>query len=184
MKTPVRSLIVALACVTLAACDSLGGDEDVAGLIASQFVNVTVDPPDLQDGLLVSDGAVTPQTFLTQLGDQMSTISAVDINFIKLRASPGADANIESWSELYQGELLVQFVPAGGGSAVQVGRVAIPATGLAELDATVTASRASLDAAPDIAAGNFAVRLTAGTSRAADDQFKLPIRVEIEFAAF
>lgn len=183
MKTVIISSILVLAACAWAGCDAFDDDTDLGGLIASQFVSITVDPADIADGFLTSDGEVTPETFLVQLEDKASSITSVNVSRIEL--APGANGveGVVAWADVYQGELLVQLVPSGG-SPVQIGRVEVPATGLDELSVPVTTNRSALDSAPNIAAGRFAVRVTAGTPRTAGDDFQLPLRAEIEFQVF
>jgi len=179
-----RLSLLPLVAVAVAACDALTDDSDIGGLIASHFTSVLVDGPDVSAGVLVSDGAVNPDTFLANLREQMGTIESVDVLRIELRASNEERVEVSKWADVYQGEILVQLVPSSGGAPVQIGRVAAPEFGLDPLTATVTTRREVLDGVPDIAAGRFSVRLTAGTPRSASDSFKLPIRVELELIAF
>ncbi len=168
----------------LSGCDLFDDDEDVGGLIASQFVTVTVDPSDLSGGLLVSDAAVNSDTFLASLKERMGEIESVNVTRISIEPSPSGVEGVTAWSDLYQGELLVLLLPAGGGPAQQIGRVTVPESGFAALSPLVTTTRQALDAVPDIAAGRFSVRLSAGSTRTAADTFSAPIRVEIELVAF
>ena len=176
--------LLPLLCLHLTACDLFDDETDVAGLIASQFVAITVDGADVADGLLTSDGAVNPDNFLANLREQMGTIESVNVTRIALVASNTERVEVSKWADVYTGEVLVQLVPSSGGAPILVGKVNVPAFGLDPLSPSVQTSREALDAVPDIAAGRFSVRLTAGTPRAATDAFKLPIRVEIEFIAF
>lgn len=184
MPHPLRLVLVLLPVLHVAACDALTDDTDVGGLIATQGVLVVVDGPDVAEGVLVSDGAVNPDTFLAVLREKMDTIASVNVLRITLEASNQERVEVSKWADLYQGELLVQVVPSSGGAPIQIGRVAVPEFGLDPLSPTVTATREALDAAPDIAAGRFSVRLTAGTTRSASESFKLPVRVELELIAF
>jgi len=168
---------------TFAACDALNDETDVSGLIASQFVSLSLAPEGIAGGLLVSEKAVNAETFLAQLREQLPTIDSVSLLRVKVEAMPTGAVDVAAWSDVYQGELLVVLVPQSG-APIQVAQVTVPESGLAILSATVTTTQGALDKAPDIAAGRFSVRLTGGTTRAASDTFALTARVELEFLAF
>ena len=127
---------------------------------------------------------MNPDTFLANLRAEMGTIASVGITRIAIQPLASGVVDVAAWSDLYEGELLVQLVPSSGGTPLPIGKVSVPAGGLEPLTATVTTSRGALDAAPDIAAGRFSVRLLAGSARAASDAFALSVRVEIELMAF
>src|SRR5262245_50215456 len=59
-------------------CDSLDDENDIAGLIASQFVTIMVDEADLASGTLTSDTAVDSQTFLANIREKMGSIKSVE----------------------------------------------------------------------------------------------------------
>jgi len=182
MFTSARRLALLLVPL-LAACDALAGETDVSGLIASQLVSVALSPEGVAGGLLVSEKAVNPDTFLAQIRGQMASIESVSITRVQVEALGNGAVDVAAWSDVYQGELLVVLVPTSG-NPIQVAQVSVPTSGLATLTATVTTSREALDAVPDIAAGRFTVRLTGGTGRAATDTFALTARVSLEFIAF
>jgi|GEM_PF-2665722 len=167
----------------LLACDTLAGETDVSGLIASQFVSVTLDQDGVDGASIVAAKAVTPETFLTQVREKMSVIDSVSIARVKIEPLANGAVAADAWSDVVSDQLVVALVPASG-DPIEVAHVAVPTAGREALLATVTATRAQLDAAPDIAAGRFLVRLSASTPRAASDTFALTARVEIEFIAF
>lgn len=185
MSAPVtRPLVSIVTLLALASgCDSLAGETDVTGLIASQFVSVTLDQDAVDGGAIAAEKAVNPDTFLAQVREKMATIDAVSITRIKIDALDNGAVGADAWSDILSGELVVTLVPQSG-NPIEAAHVTVPASGRDVLVTTVTATRAQLDAAPDIAAGRFSVRLSAATPRQASDTFALTARVEIEFIAF
>jgi len=179
------SCLVPLVMLFAPSCDSLDDESDIAGLIASAFVTISVDEADLAGGTLTSETAVESSSFLANIREKMGTIDSVKLSRIELRPAVTDTENVDAWADAYTGELTVQLVPASAaGAGVAVGKVAVPASGLELLAPQVTVTQEQLDASPDIAAGRFTVRLTAASPRAAGDTFLLPVRVELEFIAF
>ena len=125
-RIPLVLALMSLA--SLASCDALNGEEDVGGLIATHSTSIPVDPGDLSDGLLVSETAVNPTTFLAQLRERMGDIESVDITRMTISIGSSGVEDVAKWSDVWNGEVLVHLVPTGG-PPMPIGKAALRRSG-------------------------------------------------------
>jgi hypothetical protein len=174
---------MALSTFLLWGCNLLGGGVDAAGIITSHFTLVTLDASGLSDGRVSADESVNPSSFLATARDKIGRApTSVDLLRVRLSAGNGVDG-VAAWGDVVSGPISVTLIPDSG-SPLEVATAALPASGLEPIEARVTTDRDSLDLAPDVAAGRFSVSVAAASDRAAEPDFTLPVRVELEFVAF
>lgn len=172
----------------LSSCDFLtdNGEEDVAGLIGSQFVPITLTGASVSNGIIAGETAVKPEAFLTnlraKLGHEPTRVDLVRIGLEWPETSTGA--GIASWAEAFDDKVEIQVLPEGSNIPILVGESSRPDTGLAAWAPKVVIPRGGFDNYPAVAQGRFTVRLSGSTSKTSADQFSLPVRVELEIIAF
>lgn len=183
-----RMLLVALVAPLGASCDALtdNGNEDIAGLIGSQFVPITVTGASISNGVITGETALRPESFLTNLRAKLGhTPTRVDLLRISVeRPIESTGAGVDAWAELFTDKVELFIVPEGSDLPILVGEGSRPATGVAAWAPEVAIPRGGLDRFPAVAEGRFAVRLSGVTSKAASDSFSFPIRIELELMAF
>jgi hypothetical protein len=162
-------------------CDLLGNEVDVAGVIGSQFVSMTIDESGSSGSFLGAEAALTPERFLPNVQERVGR-AATSVDLLRVRLEAGTATGVASWGEVFDNPLTVTFVPATGAPINVATGALVP--GLAAIEMDVTTDREYLDQLPDIAAGRFSVRLSGVSARTSDEVFTLPVRVELEFVAF
>lgn len=177
-----RAVATVVAVVALAGCDVFDhGDEDLAGLIGTQFVPMTIDQSGVAEGTLKTEAQVAPASFLTAVKEKFGRdFERVELSAVRIKAQ---NAGVAAWSDIYSGEVSVALIPASQAAAIVVAKGTPPA-GTAELAPTVTAGPKALDAFPDIAAGNFRVQVSGATPKGSGDSFSQTVTIELEFLVF
>lgn len=188
LAAPRRSplfLVVASAVVaaSLGACDVFDhGKTDLAGLIGTQFVPMSIDEGGIDNGTLSSEAQLAPASFLTAVKEKFGRdFERVELSAVRMKVR--SPANITAWSDLYSGQVSVAFIPASNPVAIVVAHGNPPA-GVADFTFDVTASKTSFDAFPDIAAGNFRIQVSGTTPKGEAETFSQPVTIEVEFLVF
>lgn len=176
------ALATAFIAVPLAGCDIFNhGEEDLAGLIGTQFVPLSIDDAGVEDGVITSEALVAPASFLTAVKKQFGhDFSRVELSAVRLRIQT---PTITAWSAVYSGEVSVAFVPSSNPVAIVVAHGSAPA-GVSDFVLDVTASKTAFDDYPDIAKGNFRIQVSGATPKSDTDTFAQPVVVEVEFLVF
>lgn len=181
-------LVLGTAVLFQVSCDALtdNGNDDVAGLIGSQFIPITLTGASVSEGLIAGQTTLRAESFLTnlraKLGHDPTRVDLVRIGVERPEASTGA--GIASWAEAFSDKVEIQILPEGSGIPILVGEGTRPATGVAAWAPRVLIPRGGFDNYPAVAEGRFTVRISGTTAKSATDTFSFPVRVELEFIAF
>lgn len=166
---------------TLGACDLDDDEADLAGLIATQFVPVSVDTEDIDGTTMRTVSQVTPASFLTAVKRQFGrSPNRVELSSLTLKVS---SPMVSDWSFLWAGEVTIAFIPASSQTRVVVAK-GTPPTSFGLFTPTLSVSNDTLDLFPDFAAGDFSIEVSAPTNRLAADNFSQQVVMELEFIVF
>ena len=186
----VRTLtqILVLSGIASIGCDGAfeaGSQQNANPVIETEVIVAAFEPGAITDGQLVVEVPVDSASFLETAKANHDGGLPSDVSLVRVTLTPSLlnSEGVTAWRDLFSEGLVLFFVPNATRVGLPAASVRMPDTGFEEVSMEVLLSPEELVAESDLRGGTFSVRLQGDTSRTADEDFLLYVRVACEFIA-